>query len=38
MLQAASKITQMYGPSTNTFQAIQYARLVLPPPPPPFLV
>lgn len=28
MLEAASKITQMYGHSTNTFQAIQYARWV----------
>lgn len=28
MLKAASRITQMYGHSTNTFQAIQYARLV----------
>lgn len=25
---AASRITQVYGPSTNTFHAIQYARLV----------
>lgn len=30
MLTAASRITQMYGHSTNTFQAIQYARLVAP--------
>lgn len=29
MLAATSKITQMYGSSTNTFHAIQYARLVL---------
>lgn len=29
MLEAASRITQMYGHSTNTFQAIQYARSVL---------
>lgn len=28
MLKAAARITQMYGHSTNTFQAIQYARLV----------
>lgn len=29
MLKAASRITQMFGQSTNTFQAIQYARWVL---------
>lgn len=28
MITAASRITQMYGTSTNTFHAIQYARLV----------
>lgn len=28
LLTAASRITQVYGHSTNTFQAIQYARLV----------
>lgn len=30
VIAAASRITQMYGHSTNTFHAIQYARLVLP--------
>lgn len=29
VISAASKIPQMYGQSTNTFHAIQYARLVL---------
>lgn len=29
VLAAASRITQMYGESTNTFQAIQYGRCVL---------
>lgn len=28
VIKAASKITQMYGSSTNTFKAISYARLV----------
>lgn len=28
VIAAASAITQMYGQSTNTFHAIQYARLV----------
>lgn len=28
VVDAASKITQIYGSSTNTFQAIQFARLV----------
>lgn len=30
VIAAASRITQMFGHSTNTFHAIQYARLVLP--------
>lgn len=29
MIAAASKINQMYGSLTNTFHAIQFARLVL---------
>lgn len=28
VMDAVSKITQIYGSSTNTFQAIRYARLV----------